>query len=88
LTQLTTFLNTAINGTKSKFTNGCVLSLAIEECNRKITSIYMKVGKLAAAKKLTETAIMERLKWPMKKGECEKNVQAFAGILTGVRVLS
>ncbi|KAI5798089.1 hypothetical protein FPQ18DRAFT_302190 [Pyronema domesticum] len=47
LTQLTTFLNTAIDGIKNKFTDGCVLSLAIEECNRKITSIYMKVGKLA-----------------------------------------
>ncbi|CCX34133.1 Similar to ankyrin [Exophiala dermatitidis NIH/UT8656]; acc. no. EHY59712 [Pyronema omphalodes CBS 100304] len=64
------------------FADGWILSCAVEECSQNIKRLYMALGKLELAKNSGRGAEMiERLKWPLKKEEYEKDMQTLRRLL-------
>jgi hypothetical protein len=91
LNRFVDFFNTgAIDELNITFINGCVLLSAVDECRTNIERLYMAIGKINRAKKsnLFTADIVQRFKWPFKKGECKKEMQTLRRLLQIFEFLS
>jgi hypothetical protein len=82
LQRLVGFLDDAADEISINFAKECVLCSAIEECNQILTRLHRVFGKTLRAKKSgIGKEIIERLKWPLKKEDCEKEMQHLRRLL-------
>jgi hypothetical protein len=81
LQKLADFLDDAADEISINFAKECVLCSAIEECSRIIIWLHRVFRKTLRAKKSGIKEIMEKLKWPLKKEDYEKDMQNLRRLL-------